>query len=119
MLDLAIPGWLDLAQTHNGLDREFNFFKELEGGACTMCAPRDQRESREKLTGQPFEFEPRISPSSTNTSLSSSDFVPWLFLFIVALKQFEQALAHDHPRPIRWHVFFDLPAHVHDGIRVG
>jgi hypothetical protein len=27
------------------LEREFSFFNVLEGGVCTMCAPRDQRKS--------------------------------------------------------------------------
>src|ERR1700730_14433098 len=48
-----------------------------------------------------------------------SNLLPWLLLFIMTLKQFEQALAHEHSRPIRWHVFFDLPAHIYDGIGVG
>src|SRR5882757_5206163 len=63
----------------------------------------------------------RVSTLSfrTGTSLSSSDFLPSVFFFIVPLKQFEQARAHDHSRPVRWHVLFDLPAHVHDGIGVG
>jgi hypothetical protein len=30
---------------HDGLDREFKFFKRLEGGVCTTCAPGDQRKS--------------------------------------------------------------------------
>jgi hypothetical protein len=29
----------------DGLEREFKFFNVLEGGVCTMCAPRDQRKS--------------------------------------------------------------------------
>jgi hypothetical protein len=29
----------------DGLEREFSPFKWLEGGVCTMCAPRDQRKS--------------------------------------------------------------------------
>jgi hypothetical protein len=29
------------------LEREFKFFNVLEGVVCTMCAPRDQRKSRD------------------------------------------------------------------------
>jgi hypothetical protein len=31
---------------HDGLEREFKFFNRLEGGVCTMCAPRDQTKSK-------------------------------------------------------------------------
>jgi hypothetical protein len=34
--------------TDDGLEREFNFFKVLEDGVCTMCAPGDQRKSSDK-----------------------------------------------------------------------
>ena len=29
----------------DGLEREFKFFNELEGGVCTTCAPGDQEKS--------------------------------------------------------------------------
>jgi hypothetical protein len=31
----------------DGLEREFKLFNRLEGGVCAMCAPRDQRKSRD------------------------------------------------------------------------
>jgi hypothetical protein len=31
--------------SHDGLEREFKFFRELGGSVCAMCAPRDQRKS--------------------------------------------------------------------------
>lgn len=31
---------------------EFRFFNVLEGGVCTMCAPRDQRKSSNNLCEQ-------------------------------------------------------------------
>jgi hypothetical protein len=34
-----------LRRAHDGLEREFSSFNRLEGGVCTMCAPRDQRKS--------------------------------------------------------------------------
>jgi hypothetical protein len=49
----------------------------------------------------------------------SGDFVPGFFFFVVVVEQIEQALAHRHARPVRRHVLFDLPAHIHDGIGVG
>src|SRR6202022_4382316 len=38
--------WLKLA--HDGLEREFSFFNYLEGGVCTMSAPRNQKKSRDR-----------------------------------------------------------------------
>ena len=37
----------------DGLDREFKFFNRLEGGVCTMCAPRNQRKSKITLECTP------------------------------------------------------------------
>jgi D-arabinose 1-dehydrogenase-like Zn-dependent alcohol dehydrogenase len=34
------------------LEREFKIFKELEGGVCTMCAPRDRRKSSDNQAEQ-------------------------------------------------------------------
>jgi len=31
--------------SHDGLEREFRFFKWFEGGVCATCAPRDQEKS--------------------------------------------------------------------------
>jgi hypothetical protein len=36
---------------HDGLEREFNFFNQLEGSVCTMCAPKGQRKSQESQSG--------------------------------------------------------------------
>jgi hypothetical protein len=36
--------WLELA--YDGLERGFKFFNGLEGAVCAMCAPEDQRKSR-------------------------------------------------------------------------
>jgi hypothetical protein len=42
-LHLAGRSLLKLA--HDGLERELKLFKGLEGGVCTMFAPKDQRKS--------------------------------------------------------------------------
>src|SRR5262249_40596883 len=36
-----------LRRPDDGLEREFKFFKWLEGGVCTTCAPRDTEKSME------------------------------------------------------------------------
>jgi hypothetical protein len=35
------------ALSDDGLEREFNSFNQLEGGVCTMCAPREIKENLE------------------------------------------------------------------------
>jgi hypothetical protein len=42
---LPFFGWSLIKLAHDGLEREFKLFNWLEGGVCTMCAPRDQRKS--------------------------------------------------------------------------
>jgi hypothetical protein len=79
---------------------------------------REINENLGKADGAAFSNLSLVS-FSTGTSLSSSDFLSGLFFFMVLLKQFEQAVAHDHARPVRWHVLFDLPAHVHDRVGIG
>jgi hypothetical protein len=48
LISLPIFGWSLINLADDGLEREFNFFNVLEGGVCTMCAPGDQRKSRDK-----------------------------------------------------------------------
>jgi hypothetical protein len=86
---------------------------------CSAMMWREIKEKPAKIDAAACRFGPRVFCFSADRSSSSSDLLPRLFFFMVLLQQFEQAIAHDHSRPIRWHVLFDLPAHVHDGIGVG
>jgi hypothetical protein len=49
--------------THDGLEREFENFNWLEGRVCTMCAPGDQRKSRDN---QCEHAEPSASASAAD-----------------------------------------------------
>jgi hypothetical protein len=47
LYQLAFVCWSYPKLAHDGLERELSFFKQLKGGVCTMCAPRDQTRSRD------------------------------------------------------------------------
>jgi hypothetical protein len=59
--------WLALEiflRPDDGLDREFNIPKWLEGGMCTMCAPRDQEKSCDGQAEQSVRGVMRMSGST-------------------------------------------------------
>ena len=50
---LQLGCWSKIKLAYNGLEREFKFFKRLEGCVCMMCAPGDQRKSSNSQREQP------------------------------------------------------------------
>src|SRR5712671_1766187 len=46
-ISLAFVGWTSLKLRHDGLEREFRSFKQLEGRVCASCAPENREKSIE------------------------------------------------------------------------
>jgi|EndMetStandDraft_5_1072996.scaffolds.fasta_scaffold586977_1 hypothetical protein len=68
MTNQALSCWTWLKLPHDGLEREFKFFKELEGGVCMMCAPGDLEKSGDS------EFEQsRFGASKVDGSSAGGD----------------------------------------------
>src|SRR6266478_7618381 len=61
-----------LKLAHDGLEREFRFFNQLEGRVCRMCAPGDQGKSHEDQREQPRRHQASTATFSASARISST-----------------------------------------------